>query len=64
MLHLIERLTDASRQPADAALLDSVARGIQGKCLCALGEFSTMPVLTALERFPGDFPVRGGPEAA
>jgi NADH:ubiquinone oxidoreductase subunit F (NADH-binding) len=33
---------------------------MQGKCLCALGEFSTMPVTTALERFGADFPVAAG----
>ena len=32
---------------------------MQGKCLCALGEFSTMPVATALERFGADFPASG-----
>ncbi len=33
---------------------------MQGKCLCALGEFSTMPVTTALERFPAEFPDERG----
>jgi NADH:ubiquinone oxidoreductase subunit F (NADH-binding) len=28
---------------------------MQGKCLCALGEFSTMAVVTGIERFPEDF---------
>jgi NADH-quinone oxidoreductase subunit F len=32
-----------------------VAKQIQGKCLCALGEFSTMAVVTGIERFPDDF---------
>jgi NADH-quinone oxidoreductase subunit F len=31
---------------------------MQGKCLCALGEFSTMAVTSALERFPEDFDVK------
>ncbi len=54
MLHLVERLagTDGTER---VALLDSVARGMQGKCLCALGEFSTMPVTTGIERFAEDF---------
>jgi NADH-quinone oxidoreductase subunit F len=60
MLHLTERLTGGAARPEDAALLESVARGIQGKCLCALGEFSTMPVTTALERFRADFPASAG----
>ena len=32
-----------------------VAKQMQGKCLCALGEFSTMAVVTGIERFPQDF---------
>jgi NADH-quinone oxidoreductase subunit F len=60
MLHLTERLTGGAARPEDAALLESVARGMQGKCLCALGEFSTMPVTTALERFGADFPAAAG----
>jgi NADH-quinone oxidoreductase subunit F len=36
-------------------LLLNVAKQIQGKCLCALGEFSTMAVVTGIERFPQDF---------
>jgi NADH-quinone oxidoreductase subunit F len=60
MLRLSQRLTSDQRQPADAALLASVARGMQGKCLCALGEFSTMPVTTALERFRTEFPASAG----
>jgi NADH:ubiquinone oxidoreductase subunit F (NADH-binding) len=28
---------------------------MQGKCLCALGEFATMAVVTGIERFPQDF---------
>ncbi|MBM3121249.1 MAG: NADH-quinone oxidoreductase subunit NuoF [Chloroflexi bacterium] len=60
MLHLTERLTGGAARPEDTALLESVARGMQGKCLCALGEFSTMPVATALERFGADFPAATG----
>jgi NADH-quinone oxidoreductase subunit F len=36
-------------------LLLNVARQMQNKCLCALGEFSTMAVVTGIERFPQDF---------
>lgn len=37
------------------ALLDTIARQMQGKCLCALGEFATMPVVSAIENFRADF---------
>jgi NADH-quinone oxidoreductase subunit F len=36
-------------------LLLNVAKQMQGKCLCALGEFATMAVVTGIERFPQDF---------
>jgi NADH-quinone oxidoreductase subunit F len=36
-------------------LLDNVASQVYGKCLCALGDFSTMAVRSAIERFPEDF---------
>jgi len=39
----------------DVDLVYSVAKQMQGKCLCALGEFSTMAVTTGIERFPEDF---------
>ncbi len=55
MLHLVERMASSNDGTERVALLDSVARGMQGKCLCALGEFSTMPVVTGIERFAADF---------
>ena len=46
---------------ANTELLHNVAKQMQNKCLCPLGEFSTMAVTTAIERFPADFkPSRSG----
>ena len=45
----------AMAPPGDVDLLLNVAKQMQGKCLCALGEFSTMAVVTGIERFPQDF---------
>jgi NADH-quinone oxidoreductase subunit F len=42
----------------DVALLREVARQIQGKCLCALGEFSIEAVLSGIDRFPEDFQIK------
>jgi NADH-quinone oxidoreductase subunit F len=39
-------------------LLLNVAKQMQGKCLCALGEFATMAVVTGIERFPQDFKLK------
>jgi NADH-quinone oxidoreductase subunit F len=55
MLNVLERLHAGGGTPADIDLLDSVARGIQGKCLCPLGEFAILPVLSGIERFRPDF---------
>ena len=55
MLHLLERIRKGDAGENDVAVLDSVARGIQGKCLCALGEFAAGAVASGIERFPADF---------
>ncbi|PWB55958.1 MAG: NADH-quinone oxidoreductase subunit NuoF, partial [Anaerolineales bacterium] len=55
MQHLIERIKRGEEVKANTELLHSVAKQMQNKCLCPLGEFSTMAVTTAIERFPADF---------
>jgi NADH-quinone oxidoreductase subunit F len=55
MKHLIDRIRDSEPSPADPDLLLKVAKQMQNKCLCPLGEFSTMAVVTGIERFPQDF---------
>ena len=55
MLHLIERIENGEKTKENVELLHKVAKQMQNKCLCPLGEFSTMAVTTAIERFPADF---------
>ena len=55
MLHIVERIHNGHGTSADLQLLKNVANQVNGKCLCALGDFSTMAVTSALERFPEDF---------
>lgn len=55
MLHLTERIHSGEGSTDDVSLLLNVAKQMQGKCLCALGEFATMAVVTGIERFPQDF---------
>ncbi len=55
MMHLIDRIHNGSSSKADVDLLLNVAKQMQNKCLCPLGEFSTMAVATGIERFPQDF---------
>ncbi len=55
MLHIVDRIHTGKGTNADLLLLKNVATQVNGKCLCALGDFSTMAVTSALERFPEDF---------
>ena len=55
MMHLIEDVRDGKYSTANVDLLLNVAKQMQNKCLCPLGEFSTMAVVTGIERFPQDF---------
>ncbi len=55
MKHLIDRIQTEGGGQADVDLLYAVAKQMQNKCLCPLGEFSTMAPTTAIERVPQDF---------
>jgi NADH-quinone oxidoreductase subunit F len=55
MQHLTERIHQGQAAWEDVQLLKDVATQMQGKCLCALGEFSTMAVVSGIERFEKDF---------
>ena len=55
MMHLIDHIQDGEKTKENVGLLLSVAKQMQNKCLCPLGEFATMAVTTAIERFPADF---------
>jgi NADH-quinone oxidoreductase subunit F len=55
MMHLTERIASGKAAWEDVELLQDVANQIKGKCLCALGDFSTEAVLSSLDRFRPDF---------
>ncbi len=55
MRHITERISHGQASWDDVMLLNEVANGIKGKCLCALGDFSTEAVTTSIERFRNDF---------
>ncbi|MHB0988951.1 MAG: NADH-quinone oxidoreductase subunit NuoF [Bellilinea sp.] len=60
MAHILDRIEEGDASAKDVDLLFTVARQMQNKCLCALGEFSTMPVVSGLEKFRSDFLARVG----
>jgi NADH-quinone oxidoreductase subunit F len=55
MQTITHRIHSGEGKQEDVDLLLNVAKQMQGKCLCALGEFATMAVVTGIERFPQDF---------
>ena len=63
MKHTADRIHAGQANWDDVLVLNDVATQIKGKCLCALGDFSTEAVLTAIERFSVDFEAKAQPAA-
>jgi NADH-quinone oxidoreductase subunit F len=58
MLRIYDKIAAGRGRAADLLTLNDAARQIQGKCLCALGEFSIQPVLGTLKHFRPDYEAR------
>lgn len=58
MLRILDRIGRGEGSTADILTLESVAQQVQGKCLCALGEFAVQPVLSTLKHFRHEFETR------
>ncbi len=58
MSHISDRIEAGKARPEDIDLLKLVASQMQNKCFCALGEFSTMAVMSGLKHFRADFEAR------
>ncbi|MEW5985693.1 MAG: NADH-quinone oxidoreductase subunit NuoF [Chloroflexota bacterium] len=52
---IFHRIWEGHGTEADVKLLEAVANQMTGKCLCALGEFATSPVLSTIKHFPEDY---------
>ena len=57
MSKLTNKIASNKAKPEDVKLLYNIAEQIEGKCLCALGEFSIVSVKSGIENFPRDFEV-------
>lgn len=57
MKHLLQRIWNGEAQADDVSLLHTVGSNIQGKCLCALGEFAASTIVSEVERFRAEFEV-------
>jgi NADH-quinone oxidoreductase subunit F len=55
MKNITSRIAQGNAKQGDVELLYDVASQIKGKCLCALGEFSTEAVISSIDRFRPDF---------
>lgn len=62
MMHLTDRIQAGQASMEDVNLLHEVASQVKGKCLCALGDFSTEAVTSGIERFRADFELRTAAE--
>lgn len=58
MARILDRIDGGVATENDVDLLYTVAHNMQNKCLCALGEFSTQPVVSSIDRFREDYLAR------
>jgi NADH-quinone oxidoreductase subunit F len=52
---IYERIYTGQGAPEDVEVADQVAAQMEGKCLCALGEFALNPVRATIKHFPDDY---------
>ncbi|MDF1499054.1 MAG: NADH-quinone oxidoreductase subunit NuoF [Anaerolineales bacterium] len=62
MYNVLKRVQGGGGDRHDVELADLVAHGIEGKALCALGEFAIMPVMSGIRLFRDDFEAHIGDE--
>jgi NADH-quinone oxidoreductase subunit F len=52
---ILKRVNAGEASKADIALLEDVAKNIEGRTICALGEAAAWPVKFTVQRFPEEF---------
>ncbi len=55
MMKLADDIVEGKGQASDIDLLNTVAHQVQNKCLCPLGEFAILSVMSGVEKFRPDF---------
>jgi NADH-quinone oxidoreductase subunit F len=55
MDQILKRMKTDKISAKDTALLKNIAMQMRNKCLCPLGEFSTMAIVSSIDQFPEDF---------
>lgn len=61
---VLKRINEGNGTEADVKLLESVAKQMIGKCLCALGEFATNPPLSTIVHFLPEYKAKVNGSAA
>lgn len=61
--NLLHRIHAGHGTEKDLQVLESVANQMVGKCLCALGEFATSPVLSTVKHFLPEYKAKIAPAA-
>jgi NADH-quinone oxidoreductase subunit F len=59
----MEAILRKEGRPEDVKLLLDIADQINGKCLCALGDFSTSPVVSSIKLFGSEYDAYTKPAA-
>lgn len=55
LARLYDRYDQGLLDQGDVDTMDSVAKQMAGKCICALGEFAINPVVATIKHFPDDY---------
>jgi NADH-quinone oxidoreductase subunit F len=55
MKHILTRIQMDEAEPDDVRLLHNVGTNIQGKCLCALGEFAASTIVSEIDAYRDEF---------
>ena len=50
-----DRIATGQARAGDVALLTSISQGMEGRTLCALGDFAIGPVLSSIKHFPQEY---------
>ena len=59
---VVDRIMAGQAKPTDIALIDNVAKNMQGTTLCALGDFAANPIIYTIKNFPEDFQAHVAPK--
>ncbi len=51
----MDAIWEKKATPADVKLIEDISNQMNGRCLCALGDFATSPILSSLKNWHGEY---------